>query len=120
MPGRLSGSSTLLFYIPRHVVFSDCVGISGIVEVERVGGSWGQEICRKCWVEEWTSRRGTALFSVCVDPDRTLFGAPPRSWDPHAIGEHVVPGRHLWFLYTLVLYSTAQRVLLLWGDYSIA
>ena len=56
----------------------------------------------------------------CVDPDRALFGAPPRSWDPHAIGEHVVPGRHLWFLYTLVLYSTAQRVLLLWGDYSIA
>ena len=55
----------------------------------------------------------------CVDPDRALFGAPPRSWDPHAIGEHVVPGRHLRFLYTLVLYSTAQRVLLLWGDYSI-
>ena len=32
MPGRLSGSSIHLFYILRHKVFSDCMGIS--VEVE--------------------------------------------------------------------------------------
>ena len=32
MPGRLSGSSIHLFYILRHKVFSDCMGIS--LEVE--------------------------------------------------------------------------------------
>ena len=96
-----------------------------------MGSSWGQEIAASVRLKNGRADapvrfdrdcvEDTELPCFrCVDPDRALFGAPPRSWDPHAIGERVVPGRHLWFLYNLVLYSTAQCVLLLWGDYSIA
>ena len=146
VPGRLSGSSTLLFYIPRHVRSPIVLGFQGLLRIasEFVGLYQAARTRWKEWVAAGVRRcaasvglkNGRADAPVrfdrdcvedaelpcfrCVDPDRALFGAPPRSWDPHAIGEHVVPGRHLWLLYTLVLYSTAQRVLLLWGDYSIA
>ena len=43
MPGRLSGSSIHLFYILRHKVFSDCMGIS--VEVEDY--AWIRRIMEK-------------------------------------------------------------------------
>ena len=43
MPGRLSGSSIHLFYILRHKVFSDCMGIS--VEVEDY--AWIRRIVEK-------------------------------------------------------------------------
>ena len=43
MPGRLSGSSIHLFYILRHKVFSDCMGI--LVEVEDY--AWIRRIVEK-------------------------------------------------------------------------
>ena len=43
MPGRLSGSSIHLFYILRHKVFPDCMGIS--VEVEDY--AWIRRIVEK-------------------------------------------------------------------------
>ena len=54
-----------------------------------MGSSWGQEMRRKCWVEEWTSRRsgqvrqrlcgrrGTALFSVCGPRSCSVRGPAP-------------------------------------------
>ena len=57
MPGRLSGSSIHLFYILRHKVFSDCMGIS--VEVEDYA-----------WIRRIVEKENLARSSLRLRPAR--------------------------------------------------